>query len=680
MMLMKNIVGFINNLFSGSKQWILERRDKLRRILFYVTIMAGLLLILSFIFRNALFSWYLNKKTEAFNRHFQAEFSVNKARITGLSGVELDHLLLRPANGEVLLTIDKVYASVNFWKLLIGRVSLTDFELENTMLNLVRKDSLTNYMFLLDRRTPKKDTFQTESGSNYAVRAERLLDAAFDKIPNRLKIINFTISSLNNDHLVSMHLDTLDIVDQQFSMPIYIQEKEVKARWMLSGVLDKGSRQARVKLVAGDTSGIVIPFILYKWNADIRFDSAQITLSEEAGADGITRLEGQASVNNLRVRHDRISTETVQIRESGMQYRINIGKDYLELDSSTSIRMNQLSLNPYMRYRPKPDKQFTLKVHKKRFPAMELFSSLPMGLFDNLQGIRASGDLAFDLDFFVDLSRPDSLQFYCDLVPFDFRIQSYGQGNFRKLNESFEYTAYEKGQAVRSFLVGPENPDFRTIDQISPYLKVSVLNSEDGAFYGHLGFMPEAFRESIVTNIKERRFARGGSTISMQLVKNVFLNRNKTIVRKIEEALIVWMIERLRLSSKDRMFEVYLNVIEWGPMVYGANEASRFYFAKDVSKLTLAEAIFMASVIPRPKGFMYAFEPNGDFKEYLKNYYGRISEKMLRKEQITPMDFDQLLPFVDLKGPARQLLKKSDSLQFIPNFNPEDDLRNPENE
>ncbi len=662
------------------QQWFQAHRDKVRRVLFYITIAAGLLLIFSFIFRNALFTWYLDKKVDAFNRHFHAEFKVNKARITGLSGVELDHLLLKPVNGEVLLTADKVYASVNFWRLLIGRISLTDFELENTTLNLIRNDSLTNYMFLLDRRAAKKDTISSGEGGNYALRAERLLDAAFDKIPNRLKIINFTIRSQNNDHLVTMHLDTLDILDQQFTMPIYIQENDIKAKWMMSGVLDKGARQARVKLVSEDTSGIVIPFIQYKWKADVRFDSAQITLSEEEGADGITRIEGQAFVNNLRVRHERISTETVQIHESGMQYRINIGKDYIELDSSTSIRLNQLSLNPYLRYRPKPEKQITLKVHKERFPAMELFSSLPVGLFDNFRDFRASGDLAFDLDFFVDLSIPDSLRFFCDLIPYDFRIQSYGQGNFRKLNESFEYTAYERGQAVRTFAVGPENPDFRSLDQISDYLKVSVLNSEDGAFFGHQGFMPEAFRESIVTNIKERRFARGGSTISMQLVKNVFLNRNKTIVRKIEEALIVWMIERMRLSSKDRMFEVYLNIIEWGPMVYGANEAARFYFAKDVSRLSLAEAIFMASIIPRPKGFMYAFEPNGDFKEYLKNYYGRISEKMLRKEQITPLDYDLLLPFVDLKGPAKGLLKKADTLQFIPDFNPEDDLRNPENE
>ncbi len=658
----------LSGLIGSVTGWIVERKEKLRRIFLYVFIILGLIIIFSFIFRNALFSWYLEKKIASFNQHNHAELKVERARIMGLSGVEIDRLLLRPQGGDTLFSSEKVYASVNFWKLLIGRISLTDFELENTRLNLVRKDSLTNYMFLLERRSGKRDTTKTEIAGNYALRAERLLDAAFDKIPNHLRIIHFTITSRTNDHVVALRLDTLDIRDQQFAAPLYISENDHHATWLISGELNKGDREAKFKMTATDTSGISIPYIKHKWDADIRFDSAWFTLAEESGPDGTTVMKGQAFVNNLQVQHERISTEKVILKQSGMDYQLNIGADYFELDSNTTVSLNELSLHPYMRYRPKPDKQITLQLHKENFPAQELFSSLPIGLFDNLQGIKTKGNLSFKFDFFVDLNIPDSLRFFCDLVPHQFNVLSYGRGNLRKLNESFEYTAYERGQAVRSFLVGPENPDFRSLDQISPFLQVSVLNSEDGAFYGHQGFMAEAFRESIVTNIKARRFARGGSTISMQLVKNVFLNRNKTIVRKIEEALIVWMIERMRIASKDRMYEVYLNVIEWGPMVYGANEASQFYFSKDVSKLSLAEAIYMASIIPRPKGFMYSFEPNGDFREYLKNYYSRISEKMLRKGQIAQSDFDQLLPFVELKGPAKLLLKKADTMMVMPDL------------
>src|SRR5690606_11361211 len=117
-----------------------------------------------------------------------------------------------------------------------------------------------------------------------------------------------------------------------------------------------------------------------------------------------------------------------------------------------------------------------------------------------------------------------------------------------------------------------ENPFYTPITQVSDYLKNSIMTAEDYGFYRHKGFHEEAFRLAIITNIKEKRFARGGSTITMQLVKNVFLSRNKTVSRKAEEALIVWLIENQKLVSKYRMFEVYLNIIEWGPYIYGIRD------------------------------------------------------------------------------------------------------------
>ena len=105
------------------------------------------------------------------------------------------------------------------------------------------------------------------------------------------------------------------------------------------------------------------------------------------------------------------------------------------------------------------------------------------------------------------------------------------------------------------------------------------------------------------------------------------------------------------------MYEVYLNIIEWGPMVYGANEAAHFYFNKDASRLSLAESIFMASIIPRPKYFKYSFDENEQLRDYLQNFYSIISAKMLKKGQITQQDFDNLQPSVDLKGPAKLMLK-----------------------
>jgi membrane peptidoglycan carboxypeptidase len=180
---------------------------------------------------------------------------------------------------------------------------------------------------------------------------------------------------------------------------------------------------------------------------------------------------------------------------------------------------------------------------------------------------------------------------------------------------------------------------------------------EDGAFFRHHGFLSEPFRDSIVANLKAGRFVRGGSTISMQLVKNLWLKRHKTVARKLEEMIITWLIEENRLLSKERMYEIYLNIIEWGPGIFGAQGAARFYFNKDASDLNLAESIFMASIVPRPRRFMVAFDENQRLKEWMLPFYRDVSGKMLSRELITQADFDKLRHEVRLTGPARLLLK-----------------------
>jgi membrane peptidoglycan carboxypeptidase len=140
----------------------------------------------------------------------------------------------------------------------------------------------------------------------------------------------------------------------------------------------------------------------------------------------------------------------------------------------------------------------------------------------------------------------------------------------------------------------------------------------------------------------------------------VFLSRNKTISRKLEEALIVWLIENNYLCGKERMYEVYLNIIEWGPSVYGVNEASAFYFNKRPAELDLAESIFLASIIPSPKGFKYSFEPSGYLKPRLYGYFRLVSGHMLKKQYITEEEYNNLFPNIELKGPARFYIIPSD--------------------
>ncbi|MDP2430549.1 MAG: monofunctional biosynthetic peptidoglycan transglycosylase [Pseudomonadota bacterium] len=150
-----------------------------------------------------------------------------------------------------------------------------------------------------------------------------------------------------------------------------------------------------------------------------------------------------------------------------------------------------------------------------------------------------------------------------------------------------------------------KNPDaelrHRWVDypRISMHLKRAVVAAEDSKFIAHEGFDWEAMEKAVEKNIKKGRFAAGGSTISQQLAKNLFLSASKNPLRKGQEAIITVMIEQL--WSKRRILEVYLNVIEWGNGIYGAEAAARRYFKGSAASLGPGEAAHLAAMIPNPR-------------------------------------------------------------------------------
>lgn len=136
-------------------------------------------------------------------------------------------------------------------------------------------------------------------------------------------------------------------------------------------------------------------------------------------------------------------------------------------------------------------------------------------------------------------------------------------------------------------------------EKISPHLKRAIIASEDAKFVDHEGFDWEGMQKALEKNQKRGRFVAGGSTISQQLAKNLFLTPTKSYVRKVEEAIITLMLENL--WSKRRIFEVYLNVIEWGNGVFGAEAAARHYYNLGAAQLGPEQAARLAGMVPNPR-------------------------------------------------------------------------------
>ncbi len=142
--------------------------------------------------------------------------------------------------------------------------------------------------------------------------------------------------------------------------------------------------------------------------------------------------------------------------------------------------------------------------------------------------------------------------------------------------------------------------DWVSLEEISPHLQLAVVCSEDQNFLMHYGFDFKALKKAMINNEKSKKI-RGGSTISQQTAKNVYLWDGRNYVRKAFEVYFTLLIETL--WSKERIMEMYLNVVEFGDGIYGAEAAAKHYFKKSAAKLTREEAAILAALLPNPRSY-----------------------------------------------------------------------------
>lgn len=189
----------------------------------------------------------------------------------------------------------------------------------------------------------------------------------------------------------------------------------------------------------------------------------------------------------------------------------------------------------------------------------------------------------------------------------------------------------ERG-APPSIVVGPRSPDFVPIGELPVHVVRAVTASEDGGFYGHEGFDFQELRNAFAAGAEKGRVVRGGSTITQQLAKNLYLSREKTFARKIREAALTVALEAT--VPKQRLLEIYLNVAEWGPGIWGIGPAARHWFGQDARALTPKQAAFLATVIPNPVRYHVMWD-RGAIPEYWEQRVDELLLKMLEQGAIT---------------------------------------------
>ncbi len=628
-----------------------------RKIVSRATATFLLLVLLYLLFRNSILHFAIDTISKKLNKRFNLELTVGQSSFNGLTTVQMNDITIVPAAGDTLFHLDTLSATPAFGSLLVFNLKLRSLEMKSGFVHLSCNDGSCNYSSLF---SPKQDTAKPKAAEkNFSALFHSFFSKAFDLAPQNAEVRNVGLSFISDTFQVDVRIP--EFYSSKEKMEGELLDVKQNKSWKLIGSFDQDRRQYDVEIYPLNDDAR-LPLMKELFNLSCGFDSIHAALTENDFTKNNFTIGGEVSSTNFFFYQSKISDDTIKIEHLQFDYKVCITPNSVSLDSVSSFMMNKITIHPFAKVTSDKGKVYELQIKTDTVDANGFFSSLPAGMFDETRDIQADGTLQYSLNFKLDSSQPDSVEFNSQMSKLKFRVRKSGTEDLSKMNEEFLHTVYEHDRPFRSFMIGASNPDFTPTDQISANLKNAILTSEDGNFFFHNGFNEDAFRKSIAENYRKGKFVRGGSTISMQLVKNVFLSRHKTIARKAEEALIVWLIESNRLCSKERMFEVYLNIIELGPGVYGVGEASRFYFNKKPAELTLSESIFLASLLPHPKWFKYSFDEQGNLKPYLADYYRVVSNFLLRKNLISQNEYDEITPNVELKGIAREMVVPTDSI------------------
>jgi membrane peptidoglycan carboxypeptidase len=304
-------------------------------------------------------------------------------------------------------------------------------------------------------------------------------------------------------------------------------------------------------------------------------------------------------VRGLAVRHPKLASDVVRGLDFGVGARgLLTDQGELRLDDA-ELEMGALRLRTHGALQQAPDHLLaSVVVDVPTAPCQMLLDSVPSALIPTVKGARmngtfgAHGRIGFDTRKVDDLVLEYVVADQCKMTEVPEELAR------ERFTRPFMHRVYLPDGTIEEEQMGPGSASWTDLDHISPYMQVAVLTTEDGAFPHHHGFNHAAIRNSLVANLKTRKFLRGASTITMQLAKNLFLFREKTLARKLEEVILTDYLEQV--FGKDDLMELYLNVIEFGPDIYGVTAAAEHYFGRKPGELNLAECLFLSSIMPSP--------------------------------------------------------------------------------
>lgn len=449
--------------------------------------------------------------------------------------------------------------------------------------------------------------------------------------------------------------------------------------WTADGAIDPGAREAHLKITAEQFSlERLRPILEGSPIIDFEDTTVDAELSINATAGDVT-IAGNLGIAELSVFHPMLAEKPVPDLDLRAEFSAAFDRAARQLSvtrASVMSRGVKLAIDGFLRMPGGLDPDTGLRRTAPRLaahlvlepvPCQVALRAIPRQLASHLRGFALKGELDADLTLDIDWEVLDATVLDGHIGIFECKaLRAPPRVSAERLMEPFTQRVPISEDEQLRFRIGPKNPDFVPYEEISPHLINAVITSEDSDFFEHQGFVPRAFRTALVRDLKAGYFKYGASSITMQMVKNVLLNREKTLSRKLQELFLTWYVETE--LEKERILEIYFNAIEYGPGLYGIGPASQRYFGKHPSLLTPVEAVFLSTILPAPKR-RYRQYCTGEPARWtldkiqrrldLMHERGRLTDIELQFAKITPLLFAR----DDLKSERRCLRMVREALE-----------------
>jgi hypothetical protein len=362
-------------------------------------------------------------------------------------------------------------------------------------------------------------------------------------------------------------------------------------------------------------------------------------------ARGLVRWSGEGHVRGLSLRHPALADQPVRGIDLGFRgdleasldgARVHAERGELQLGALRVVGDGDLTRRRGAAG-ARDEWAVDLRWQVPLVPCQSLLDAAPTGLLPLVSGSTMAGSLAIegharfdtaDLDRTYDVRWDAGVG--CRIVA------PRPQVAVERFMKPFKKAIYTPEGRVQEAEFGPGTPDWTPGSRITHLMTVAVITAEDGRFERHGGFDHEAIRNSIRENVRARRFVRGASTISMQLAKNLYLPRDKTLSRKLEEAVLTLYLEQV--LTKDQLMELYLNVVEFGPMIYGIGPAAQHYFRTSPAALSVSQCFYLASILPSPRTSHFA--AGGAVSESWMNHLRRLMKYAHHRGRLNDAELD----------------------------------------